>query len=201
MKKLITAILVAAMVLAFASCGNSAKHLDHTGNFESATSVLLGAYDGFAEALAPSFDMPAEDIKMAFMGGYYDENDETTLTQGPGAIPTTNEVITSVALLPTDAVAMVDGAALVQHPMMTNYFVGTAFHVADAANVDAVVEALNNSIKNNQWMCGQPESYAVIKVGCYVVGIYGLNDNVNALRDAITAAYGEGATVVYNAAL
>lgn len=201
MKKIITAMLVAAMVLAFASCGNSAKHLEHTENFESANTVLLGAYDAFAEKIAPSFGMPAEDVKMSFMGGYYNENDETTMTQGPGAIPTTYEGITSVALLPAENVAMVDGASLVHHPMMLNFFVGAAFHVADVANVDAVVEALNNSIKNNQWICGQPESYAVIKVGCYVVSVYGLNDNVNALRDSITATYGEDAVVVYNAAL
>jgi hypothetical protein len=84
---------------------------------------------------------------------------------------------------------MVDNAALVMHSMMINNFVTVAFHVTDLANVDAVASALNDSIKNNQWVCGQPEGYAVIVVGDYVVGIYGLTDNLNAMKTGVTTAY------------
>ncbi|MBR5252475.1 MAG: hypothetical protein IKV39_01215 [Clostridia bacterium] len=161
---------------------------------ENAEELLTKAYQAFAENLAPAFDMPAEDIMMAFMGGYYDENDETTLKQGPGNVPVDNDAIASIALLPADAAAKVDSAAMFQHPMMTNYFVGAAFRVTDAADVEAVANALKDAIANNHWMCGQPEGYYVITIGNFVVSTYGLMDNINALKDAIVATY-EGAVV------
>ena len=161
---------------------------------ENAEDLLTKAYQAFAENLAPAFDMPAEDIMMAFMGGYYDENDETTLKQGPGNVPVDNDAIASIALLPADVAAKVDSAAMFQHPMMTNYFVGAAFRVTDAADVEAVANALKDAIANNHWMCGQPEGYYVITIGNFVVSTYGLMDNINALKDAIVATY-EGAVV------
>lgn len=162
----------------------------------SAVELLVNAYDAFAEALAPSFGMPAEDIKMSFMGGYFDENDPAAITQGPGSIPVDNEAISYEALLPTDAVAKVDDAAILKHPMMLNFFVGVAFRVTNEADIDSVVDGLKNSIANNHWQCGQPEGYYVIKIDNFVVSTYGLMDNINALKDAITSTY-EDAVVVY----
>ncbi len=163
---------------------------------ESAVALLTGAYDAFAENLAPAFEMPAEDIKMSFMGGYWNENDETTLTQGPGEVPVDNETLTSIALLPADVVSKIDSAAMFQHPMMTNFFVGAAYNVTNASDVAAVADAIKDSIANNQWICGQPEGYYVIKVGNFVVSTYGLMDNINALKDAIVATY-DVAEIVY----
>lgn len=167
-----------------------------TGTIENATDMLLAGYDAFAEALAPSFEMSAEDVKASFMGGYYNEDDETTLTAGPGMVPVTDATVTSIGLLPEDSVAMIDDASLVMHPMMTNYFAAMAFHVTDEANVATVAETLANAIKDNQWMCGQPEGYVVITVDSYVVSMYGLTDNIDALKDGITGAC-ENAVIAY----
>lgn len=200
MKKFITAMLIAAMSLSLVACGNKSDNNETTTEAAaevatSAEELLLGAYDVFAEKMAPLFECTAEEVKGAFMGGYYDENDETTLKQGPGMVPVTDPSIMSIGLLPEANVAMVDDAALVQHMMMTNNFATMAFHVTDAANVDAVATALDEAIKNNQWICGQPEGYVVIKVGSYVVSCYGLNDYVGSLKEGVTTSY-ESAAVV-----
>lgn len=206
MKKFITAILIATMSFSLVACGNKSTNNSSSSNetttegavnsaVKNATDVLLGAYDDFAEALAPSYEMSAEELKTSFTGGYYDENDETTLTQGPGAVPVTNATITSIGLLSEDSLSMIDDASLLMHPMMTNYFAAMAFHVTEEANVDTVAKSLSDAILNNQWMCGQPEGYVVIKVDSYVVSMYGLFDNINAFKAGIIGAF-ENAVIV-----
>jgi len=203
MTKRILSVLLALLLAmtVFVACDNEGENNNEGENenvapvAENAEELLTKAYQAFAENLAPAFEMPAEDIMMSFMGGYYNENDETTLKQGPGAVPVDNDAIASIALLPADVTAKVDDAAMFQHPMMVNFFVGAAFRVTNAADVDAVANAMKDAIANNQWVCGQPEGYYVIKVGNYVVSTYGLMDNINALKDAVTATY-ESAVVV-----
>lgn len=201
-KRILSVILALLLAMtAFVACDKEPAN-DNNGEeenvapvAENAEELLTKSYQAFAENLAPVFGISAEEIMMSFMGGYYDENDETTLKQGPGNVPVDNDAIASTALLPTDMAAKVDDAAMFQHPMMVNYFVGAAFRVTDAADVDAVAAALKDAIENNQWMCGQPEGYYVIKVGNFVISTYGLMDNINALKDAVVATY-ESAVIV-----
>ena len=199
-KRILSVILALLLAMTvFVACDKEPAENNGDNNAapvaENAEELLTKAYPTFAENLAPAFEMPAEDIMMSFMGGYYNENDETTLKQGPGAVPVDNDAIASIALLPADVTAKVDDAAMFQHPMMVNFFVGAAFRVTNAADVDAVANAMKDAIANNQWVCGQPEGYYVIKVGNFVVSTYGLMDNINALKDAVVATY-ESAVVV-----
>ncbi|MBP3378069.1 MAG: hypothetical protein J6L96_04915 [Clostridia bacterium] len=199
-KRILSVILALLLAMTvFVACDKEPAENNGDNNAapvaENAEELLTKAYPTFAENLAPAFEMPAEDIMMSFMGGYYNENDETTLKQGPGAVPVDNDAIASIALLPADVTAKVNDAAMFQHPMMVNFFVGAAFRVTNAADVDAVANAMKDAIANNQWVCGQPEGYYVIKVGNFVVSTYGLMDNINALKDAVVATY-ESAVVV-----
>ena len=193
-KRILSVILALLLAMTvFVACDKEPAENNGDNNAapvaENAEELLTKAYPTFAENLAPAFEMPAEDIMMSFMGGYYNENDETTLKQGPGAVPVDNDAIASIALLPADVTAKVNDAAMFQHPMMVNFFVGAAFRVTNAADVDAVANAMKDAIANNQWVCGQPEGYYVIKVGNFVVSTYGLMDNINALKDAVVATY------------
>ncbi len=164
---------------------------------KTAVETLSAAYDQFAQNLVDSYGMPAEDIKLGFIGGYYDENDETTLVQGGvGKLPVENAMVTTTGLIPEANLSMIDDVAFVQHPMMVNFFACTAFRVTDAANVDAVAAALDESVKNNNWMCGQPEGYAIVTVDNTVISVYGLNDNVTAMKNALTTTY-ENAVVAH----
>ncbi len=198
MKKIFALALALIMSMSIiVACDNTPDGGDKfVSPAENATALLNGAYDAFAEKLAPAYEMDAADIKMMFPGGYYDENDETTMTQGPGNVPVDNDLITAVALFPAANLSMIDNAALVQHPMMQNFFVTAAFHVTDVNNVNTVAAALNDSVKNNQWMCGQPEGFVIVTVGDYVVLSYGLFDNINPMKEAVTTTYTD-AVVAY----
>lgn len=199
MKKIIAAMLIAVMSLSLVACGNNNGTQGGTEVevAESAAELLTGVFDTFAEKLAPAYEMDAADVKLGFMGGYFNEEDETTLVMGgPGAVPVEDPSILTVGLLPEDSVALVDDAALVMHAMMTNNFAAVAYHVADTTNVDTVAETLKTAMEGNQWMCGQPDGFYVVKVGSYVVSFYGLTDNINALKDALTETY-ETAEVAY----
>jgi len=198
MKKVLALTLALLMAMSMmVACNNDGDKGDEfVSPAASAVELLNGAYDAFAEKLAPAYEMDAADIKMMFPGGYYDENDETTMTQGPGNVPVDNDLLISVALFPEANLSMIDNAALVQHPMMQNFFVTVAFHVADLNNVATVAAAVNESLKNAHWMCGQPEGFVVITVGDYVVLSYGLFDNINPMKEALLATY-EGAAVAH----
>ncbi len=200
MKKIIAIVAALVVVLGvFAACGgNNEDPSAGNDNTMDAVTVIAGAYDKFAENLAAKDEsLTAEDAKAMFIGGYYDENDETTMVQGgAGKLPTDNANVTSIGLIPEANVAMIDDAALLQHPMMLNFFACTSFRVTDAANVEAVTAALDGAIKENNWMCGQPEGYFIVTVGNVVVSVYGLNDNISAMKDALTATY-ENAVVAY----
>ena len=199
MKKIFALALALIMSMSIiVGCDNTPAEggNDFVSPAENATVLLNGAYDAFAEKLAPIYEMDAADIKMMFPGGYYDENDETTMTQGPGNVPVENDMILSVALFPEANLSMIDNAALVQHPMMQNFFVTVAFHVTDLNNVNIVAAALNDSLTNAHWMCGQPEGFVIITAGDYVVLSYGLFDNINPMKEAVLATY-EGSAVAY----
>ncbi len=200
MKKVIALTLALIMAMSvMVACTN--EPADNNGDefvspAASAVELLNSAYDAFAEKLAPLYEMDAADIKMMFPGGYYDENDETTMTMGPGNVPVNHDIILSVALFPEANLSMIDNAALVQHPMMQNFFVTVAFHVTDVNNVATVAAAVNESLTNAHWMCGQPEGFFVITVGDYVVLSYGLFDNINPMKEAVLATY-EGSAVAH----
>ena len=80
--------------------------------------------------------------------------------------------------------------------MMANNFTAAAYHITDAANVDAAIAELKDATLNNQWMCGMPETFIVVKVGdSYLVSVFGNGQVVDAFKNALTTVYGEGAVV------
>ncbi len=176
---------------------NNEENTEISTETKTAVDIIAGAYDKFAENLAPVMGITADEAKQGFMGGYYDENDETTLVQGgAGKLPVDNANVVSIGLIPEEALAMIDDVAMLQHPMMINFFACTAFRVADATSVTAVADALDAAIKDNMWMCGQPEGYFVITVDNFVISFYGLNDNIVPMKDALIATYAN-ATVAH----
>jgi hypothetical protein len=47
-------------------------------------------------------------------------------------------------------------------------------------------------------VCGQPEGFVIVTVGDYVVLSYGLFDNINPMKEALTSTY-TGAVVAHEA--
>ena len=184
MKKLIAMILVLVMSMTMlAACGpkNDAPAADAPA--EVPGSAL--------EILEKVWALYGDDEKFPVMGG-----DANNMVDGaPGAFGLEDgEMATYQLLVPADQLANIDQAASLFHGMMLNNFTCGVFHVTGNANdfADAMVAA----VKNNQWMCGMPETMLVgIVGGEYVVMAFGINDAMTPFEAKLMEAYPETQTI------
>lgn len=182
MKKMITPALAAIMLLALVACGGNSDNGSAKGGFEaeSATALLETVWGSYAE-----------DEKFAVVGGDYDN----FVDNAPGKFAHDNaEYMDGMLAIPADATAMVDDAASLMHMMNANTFTAGAFHLTDAANVDAFAAAVKENVMNRQWMCGFPEKLVIISDGSgYVVTAFGHGDAINPFTAKLTEM---GGTVI-----
>ena len=180
MKKMISLALAAIMLLALAACGGNGDNGSAKGGFEaeSATALLETVWGSYAD-----------DEKFAIMGGDYDNN----VSDAPGKFNHENaEYMDSLLAIPADAAAMVDDAASIIHMMNANTFTAGAFHLSDAANEEAFVVAVKESVMNRQWMCGFPEKLVIVTDGSgYVVSAYGNGEAVENFKSKLVEMGGE----------
>lgn len=214
MKKIIALTLAALMLVFCVACGNTnddVKDTDVTTDeitteadvvepAKTSEEVLNGALNKFYEALSPAFEMPADDIKGMFVGGYISEDETTSKTGEAGKTPLDVEdaaaLFNTVSLIKEDALAKLDDAAVFHHMMNMNTFAASAMRVANAGDVEAVANSMREAIGGNQiWMCGFPEKYIVITVDTCVISAYGNTAAVDAIKTAVTATY-DNAVVV-----
>lgn len=184
MKKLIAMLLVLVMVLSMAACG--AK--DETPVETKPQAEVPGSA---LEILEKVWALYGDDEKFPVMGG-----DMNNMVDGaPGAYGLEDtESLSYQLLVPADQVANIDEAASLFHGMMLNNFTCGAFHVTGDA--DAFAAAMVNAVKNNQWMCGMPETMLVSVVGGeYVVMAFGIHDAMNPFIAKLAEAYPEAVTV------
>lgn len=166
MKKLISLILAAVMVMSLAACGSKTENGGSGDQAYTPTSAL-----DLLEKVWAAFP---EDKKFPAGGGDYSE--ENSREDAPGVYDLTDRaVVDSVLGLPETA--KVDQAASLVHMMNQNTFTAAAYHCTDDA--EALATALRDNIQQRQWMCGFPDKVAVIVVGEYVVSVFGAEDLVD----------------------
>lgn len=212
MKKKIAMMLLTVMTLSLAACGGQ-----NDGN-ESQSSQPSSSVE---ESAAPSGDASQEssvetpatstneiasavDVLNTVWGNYKDEKfpvgggDSANLNfEGPGAFDVTNTEELNVTLgFPAEQVDKIDDAASMMNAMMANNFTAGVYHVTDAANVQAVADAVKATIMEKQWMCGMPEKMIVVSVDNYVISAFGLNAAIDPFKTAISESY-ENVTVLY----
>ncbi len=226
MKKILALMLALAMALTFVACGNTDNNVDDENNAnvenndevktpvaENAADLLGKSFDSFLTALAPAFGAASgEEIK-----GYFVSHEMETVTEtdsetgeefsyempksGPGSINLSDvDTLTATTLFPADSIEKLASASVFFNMMNSNNGTFSAFELKDAADVDAVATALKDTIANNNWICGFPERYVIIKIDNFIAVSFGLADSTNAFKDAIASAY-EGATVVCDEAI
>ena len=105
------------------------------------------------------------------------------------------EVLVYSYCIPEAAIDMTDDIATMMNMMMANNFTSAAYHVADAANVETVVNSIKDATLNNQWMCGFPEKLIVVTIDNYIVSAFGNGMVIDAFKTAITTVYGDAAVV------
>lgn len=187
MKKLIAFAMTVVMVFTLAACGGKAEAPATEPSTEPSVEVPGSAL----EILETVWALYGEDEKFPVIGG-----DMVNMVDGaPGTYGLEDtESLAYQLLVPTEQAANIDEAASLFHGMMLNNFTCGAFHVTSDASAfaDAMVEA----VKNNQWMCGMPESMLVVIIGGeYVVMAFGINDAMNPFIAKLGEAYPDAVIV------
>ena len=189
MKKLSSILLVVAMVFACIACGNTKNN---GAEVKDATEILTKAWEEYNKSAS-------EDLKFPVGGGNI-ENFELIVMDNAGKCDTSLEgakdALSTSFCISADAIDMTDDVANMMNMMMANNFSAAAYHIADKANVEKVVNDIKDKTMNNQWMCGFPEKLIIVTVNDdYVVSAFGNGQVIEAFKTAITTVYGKAAVV------
>ena len=172
MKKFLSMLLVVAMVLSLAACGNKEAGKEDVAALEVLETVW-GAY--------------ADDEKFFAMGG--DMNN--MVDNAPGAYDVADkEGLDATLGFPEASVALIDEAASLIHAMNANTFTAGAYHVTETDEMEMLAGDIEDNIKNRQWMCGFPETLIIVKVGdCTLVTAFGNGEIIETFKTKLLDAY------------
>ena len=177
MKKIISILLAAAMVLAFAACGNNSGN--NGGNDAAVTDPL--------EVLSKTWSSLPEEDKFPAAGG----DNGSPVDDKPGKFDISDtDNLDYMLSFPAGSVDLIDSAASISHMMNMNTFTCGAYHVKNAADAKTLAQSLRDSIQSRQWMCGFPDKVAVAVVGEYVVSVFGAEDLVNTFMSHLNGIFG-----------
>lgn len=179
MKKLMTIMLAMAMLLTlFAGCGKSQKPVETVPAQELPASAL--------EILETVWAKYADNEKFSVIGG----NIEANIMDAPGAVDMAYAGHLNYNLLvPEDKTANVVEAASMIHMMNANTFTCGVFKITGISAADFGA-AMQDAVKNNQWMCGFPETLLIRSFGdTYVLVAFGLNDAMTPFEKHLAESY------------
>ena len=186
MKKIVTLLLAAALLLSLAACGNSGKETTANGE-ETTVSQAVESKDPLT-VLQTVWASYADDEKFAVAGG--DMSEENSKMDEPGVFSLENkEELDATLGLSAEAAEKVDSAASLVHMMNANTFTCGAFKVKNAEDVASLADLLKDNILKRQWMCGFPDKLVVASVDDVVLAFFGKNDNIDTFKAKLTAAY------------
>lgn len=181
MKRTIALVLCGLLMIGLIGCGKKAEtpgDATTTAEVEAtdATDLLTQVWNSYADA-----------DKFPVGGGDFDN----IVMDAPGKFDVSKaEELDSTLGLPQSSAALIDDAASMMHMMNANTFTGGVYHVADAANQDAVVDSLKDNIMNRQWICGFPDTLIVAKVGGeYVVSAFGNAEIIETFKTNLKATF------------
>lgn len=143
------------------------------------------------EALESVWDLFAEEEKFWVVGGGYNN----TVDNAPGTVELTDtDYLTVSLLIPEAQLGSITEAASMVHAMNGNNFTCGVYKVAD---VSTFAGAMQNALKNHQWICGMPELLKIVDLGSgYVLVAFGINDAMNPFFQKLTTAHPQAVTLV-----
>lgn len=185
MKKFVSMMLIAALMLTvLVGCGKSGETTPATGEPAGPDSAL--------ELLNTVWGLYGEDEKFPATGGEMGE----TLTEGPGAFTTIDEMVTYSLLIPTDQLENVTEIASLSHMMNSNTFTGGAYRLAEGVTAEDFGKAMESAVLGNQWMCGFPDQLLIQSVGSgYVVVAFGHEEIMEVFKTHLLEAYPDSVTL------
>jgi hypothetical protein len=182
-KRFLFAVVAVVLVVALAACtGNTGKDDGNKVEIESSTALINSVWTTYAE-----------EEKFPVMGGDF----SAPVDNGAGEF-NISDVENAVATLhiTEDSLQLVDKVGTITHAMNANTFSAAAYHLADAANAETLVNSLKDSIKSTQWMCGFPDTLIIYTVADeYVVAAFGNAEAIERFKTKLATVYGEGATL------
>ena len=210
MKKLIAMLLALVLVMGLVACGNDSDANNPTagtaGTTEGTEGTTGAAEDTTAAAVEPN---EATVVFANIWAGYPTENAffamggdmNNMVDNAPGNYSVTDEGLASTFHIPEDQIVNIACVSSLMHGMMANNFTGAVYKLNEGADVAAFVEAMHASIGSTQWLCGMPEKLLIAVIDTeYVFVAFGLNDVLNPMETAMTAAYAD-AEIKYSEAI
>lgn len=186
MKKILTLLLAALLLLTFAACGNAGNDTTTNGQ-ENTPSQNVESKDPLS-ILQTVWASYGDDEKFAVAGG--DMSEENSKMDEPGVFSLENkEELDATLGLSAEAAEKVDSAASLVHMMNANTFTCGAFKVKNAEDVASLAGLLKDNILKRQWMCGFPDKLVVASVDDVVLAFFGKNDNIDMFKTKLSAAY------------
>lgn len=189
MKKLTALLLALTLAFSMTACGGAKSEDSSSVSDAEATDDTAGK-----EAVDILNDVWAkfgEEEAFAAVGGYYDhmvENEAGTAKDAEG------DTLDQMFGFPSASADLIDDAASLIHMMNANNFTAAAYHVADAAEMESLAEAMKDNILNRQWMCGFPDGLVIYSVGSnYLVSAFGSQMNIDNFGTHLTETFGSAA--------
>lgn len=169
MKKSVALVLAAILIFSVTACGASKGAADSTETTKDETAQKTAA-----DILKDIWADYEEDEKFAIAGGDY----ESMVQDEPGAVNVSDgETLDALLGFPADSAKLIDDGASMMHMMNQNTFTAGIYHVADAADVNTVADAIKENILNRQWFCGFPDELKIFSVGQnFVAAVFGADE-------------------------
>jgi hypothetical protein len=130
-----------------------------------------------------------DDDRFAVFGGSM----ENPVNDAPGALDLSNaEEIFSKYLLPEAQIANVTEAASLMHMMNGNIFTAAVVTLGAGADGEALVKAWREAIRQNRWICGQPDKMLMYRIGDHVLMAFGNADAMDVFEAKTVEAFPDG---------
>lgn len=190
MKRTVMLLMSAVMIFALSGCGGR-QNGTQTGQ-ESGDSQYADALEVMNEVVKAY----SEDELFAMYGG----DQENAVMDAPGKFDISKtEELENVYAFPADQSSNIEDAASMVHMMNANIFTGIVYRLKDGTDMDAFADSVESCIMAKQWICGQPDTLAVINVDDrYVITAFGAAELMEIFKTNTLSAL-SGAQVVTEA--
>jgi len=185
MKKFISIMMAAVMMLSLAACGES------KGNSAALDVDALGVLETVWGTYADDEKFPAAGGDMA-----------NSVMDGAGVFDTADvESLDAMLGVPASSAENIDNAASLMHMMNANTFTCGSYQLKEGADLETFTTALKDSIMNRQWMCGFPDTLIVVTLSdSHVVAAFGNAELIENFKTKLAASY-ESAEVIIEESL
>ena len=182
MKKILTFVLAAVMVLSLASCTDKGSE----GGATSPSGAQTNQPKSALEILEKVWSKYSTDEKFPATGG----SEKHMKEDKPGKFDVSDAEALDFELgFPKAQASEIDDAASLMHMLNQNNFSCGVYHVKDSGNVEALAGKIKENILARQWLCGFPEKLVILTVGDYIVSVFGAGELTGTFVAKLSAEY------------